>query len=32
MEKKQAEAPVMEIVIFGVEDVITASDPLGEWD
>lgn len=31
MEKKMAEAPVMEIVVFEAADVITASD-LGEWD
>lgn len=31
MEKKQVEAPVMEIVIFEAEDVI-ATSALGEWD
>ncbi len=31
MEKKKAEAPVIEVVVFEAADVITASD-LGEWD
>ena len=31
MEKRPYEEPVVEIVEFDTEDVITTSDPLGEW-
>ena len=33
MEKKKAEEPVIEVVVFEAADVITASgEDLGEWD